>query len=146
MNAAGLAVAAGWEVASIHSNIKGVKWSSNLTALEAAGGRHLTLKQYHNGGTDWKNAHPEGRIQGNKAPWPEQWVECLVDLELKEEVMCANVTAKRDIVDETAYSTVFAKQSESLSGFLLSFSCLFGVPCSHFWQFNLISNAFAEAD
>lgn len=50
MSAAGKAVASGWEVASIHSNLKGVKWSHNLTALEAAGGKHLTLQHCHNAG------------------------------------------------------------------------------------------------
>ncbi len=121
MNAAGLVVASGWEVASVHSNLKGVKWTSNLTALEAAGGRHLTLKHCHNAGADWKKANPDGRIQGAKAPWSEQWAECLAELELKEDVMCANITAKRDIDDEMAYGTVFAKKSEFLSGFLLFF-------------------------
>ena len=36
MDTVGGAVAAGWEVYSVHRNIKGVKWTSNLTALEAA--------------------------------------------------------------------------------------------------------------
>ena len=74
----------------------------------------------------WPDTHPDGRIQGAKAPWSEQWAECLADLELKEDVMCANITAKRDIDDEMTYGTVFAKKSESLSGFLPFFDCLFG--------------------
>ena len=68
MNAAGLAVAIGWEVASVHSNMRGVKWTSNLTALGATGGRHLNLKHCHNAGAEWRKTHPDERIQGTKAP------------------------------------------------------------------------------
>ena len=113
MNAAGMAVAQGWEVCSVHSNMKGVKWTKNLTALEAAGGRHLTLKHCHNAGAEWRKAHPDQRIHGAKTPWPEQWAGCLKDLEQVEDVRCANITAKRDIDDEMAYGTVFAKKCES---------------------------------
>ena len=113
MNAAGLAVAQGWEVHSVHSNLKGVKWTHNLTALEAAGGRHLKLIDCHNAGTEWKKAHPDQRIQGAKTPWPQQWAGCLKDLEQMEDVRCANITAKRDIDDGMAHGTVFAKKCES---------------------------------
>ena len=103
MNAAGKAVAQGWEVHSVHSN---------LTALEAAGGRHLKLTDCYNAGTEWKKAHPDQRVQNVKAPWPEQWAGVLKDLKQVEEVLCANITAKRDIDDEMAYGTVFAKKCE----------------------------------
>ena len=113
MNVVGRAVATGWEVSSIHSNMKGVKWTTNLTALEAAGGRHLTLKHCHNAGAEWKKAYPDGRIQRAKAPWSEQWADCLKDLESMKDVRCANITAKRDIDDKDTYGTVFAKRCKS---------------------------------
>lgn len=115
MNTAGKAVAQDFEVSSVHSNLKGVKWTNNLTALEAAGGRHLTLKHCHNAGAEWKKTHPDERIQGAKAPWPEQWARCEADLTQKEGIRCANISAVRDIDDETTYGTVFAKEGELLN-------------------------------
>ena len=114
MNVAGQAVATGWEIASIFSNLSGVKWTSNLTALEAAGSRHLKSKHCHNAGAEWKKAHPDGRIQGAKAPWSEQWAEYLTQLESMEDVRCANITTKRDIDGEIAHGTVFAKKCKSV--------------------------------
>lgn len=93
--------------------MKGVKWTTNLTALEAAGGRHLTLKHCHNAGAEWKKAYPDRRIQGAKAPWSEQWADCLKDLESMKDVRCANITAKRNIDDKDTYGTVFAKRCKS---------------------------------
>ena len=122
MDAAGRAVATGWEVASIFSNLRGVKWANNLTALEAAGGKHLKLLDVHNAGAEWKKVNPDGRIQGAKAPWEQQWADCLTDLESKEDVRCANITAKRDIDDKMTYGTVFAKKCESLND-VLRISC-----------------------
>ena len=113
MNAIGLAVAQGWEVASVHSNIKGVKWTNNLTALEAAGGRYLNLHHCHNAGAAWRKVHPDQRIWGAKTPWPEQWTGCLADLDQIKDIQCANITAKRDIDGETAHGTVFAKKCAS---------------------------------
>ena len=117
MNIAGKAVSQRYEVHSVRSNLKGVKWTENRTALEAAGGRHITLKHCHNAGTEWKKAHPDQRIQGAKAFWPEQWAGCLADLEQMEDIRSANITARRDIDGETAYGTVFAKKCESLAFF-----------------------------
>ena len=62
MDVAGKAVAAGWKVASVHDNMKGVKWSGNLTALQAAGDRYLKLLDCHNAGIEWKKVNPDGRI------------------------------------------------------------------------------------
>ena len=113
MKAAGLAVAGDWDVASVHSNLKGIKWSSNLTALEAAGDRNLMLKHCHNARVDWKKTYLDSRIQSAKALWQKQWAECLADLDLREDVRSANITAKRDIDGEMAHGTVFAKKCKS---------------------------------
>ena len=79
MNAANMAVAQGWEVFSVHSNPKGVKWTNNPTALEAAWVRHLKLKQHHNARTDWNKGHPDQQIQGAKTPWSQQRAGFLKD-------------------------------------------------------------------
>lgn len=67
MNAAGEAVAKGYNVYSIHNNLRGVKWNVNTTALEGARGKHLKLLHCHNAGAERKKAHPDERIQGVKA-------------------------------------------------------------------------------
>ena len=110
MKIAGKVVSQGVDVCSVHSILKDVKWTNNLTALEAAGGKHLNLKDCHNAGAEWKKAHPDQRIQGAKASWSEQWASCLQDLKQMKGVCCANVTAVRDIDSDTAYGTVFAKR------------------------------------
>ena len=113
MTAAGEAVAKGWQVASIYSNLRGVKWTANLSALEAAGGKHLKLLHVHNAGAEWKKSHPDGRIQGAKDPWEVQWADCLTQLESLEGVRSANIEALRDIDGKIAHATVFAKRCES---------------------------------
>ena len=113
MHAAGEAVSKGWQIASIYSNLRGVKWTANLSALEAAGGKHLKLLHCHNAGAEWKKTHPDGRIQGAKDPWDVQWADCLTELDSMEGVRSANIEARRDIDGEMAYATVFAKRCES---------------------------------
>ena len=113
MTAAGEAVAKGWQVASIYSNLRGVKWTANLSALEAAGGKHLKLLHVHNAGAEWKKSHPDGRIQGAKDPWEVQWADCLTQLESLEGVRSANIEALRDIDGKMAHATVFAKRCKS---------------------------------
>ena len=113
MTAAGEAVSKGWQIASIYSNLRGVKWTGNLSALEAAGGKHLKLLHCHNAGAEWKKSHPDGRIQGAKDAWEIQWADCLTSLETMEGVRSANIEARRDIDSEMAHGTVFAKRCES---------------------------------
>ena len=59
MNTAGKAVAKGIKVHSVHAILKGVKWTNNLTALEAAEGRYLTLMHCHNARAEWKKSYPD---------------------------------------------------------------------------------------
>lgn len=62
MIASGEAVAKGWQIVSIYSNLRGVKWTVNLSVLKAAGGKHLKLLHVYNAGVEWKKSHPDGRI------------------------------------------------------------------------------------
>ena len=113
MTAAGEAVFKGWQIASIYSNLRGVKWTVNLSALEAASGKHLKLLYCYNAGAEWKKTHPDSRILGAKDPWEIQWADCLTGLEVMEGVRSANIEALRDIDGRIAYSTVFANRCES---------------------------------
>ena len=72
MGVANNAVATGWKISSVHDNMKGVKWTGNLTTLQAAGGKHLKLLNCYNVGIKWKKANSDGRIQKIKTPWSEQ--------------------------------------------------------------------------
>ena len=97
--------------------MKGVKWTANLNTLEAAGGKYLNLMRVHNAGAEFKRAHPDDRIQGAKAPWPEQWEVCLASLKDMEGVLADNITAVRQIDGETTHASVFAKECEYMDLF-----------------------------
>ena len=112
MGIAGEQVAQGYEVAWVHRVLKGVKWTANLNALEAAGGKYLNLMRVHNAGAEFKRAHPDDRIHGAKAPWPEQWEACLASLKDREDVFAENITAIRQLDGEIAHATAFAKRCE----------------------------------
>ena len=53
-------------MAWVHRVMKGVKWTANLNALEAADGKYLNLMRVHNAGAEFKRAYPDERVHGAK--------------------------------------------------------------------------------
>ena len=118
-SSAGDEVAKGYAPAIVHRNLKGVKWSANLTALKEAGGQYLDLKKVHNAGIAWKRSNPDVRMKTGRLVWEEQWAECLKSLEgggdggSKGEVLVDNITAVRQKDKAISHGTVFARPGES---------------------------------
>ena len=84
-----------YEIAWVHRVLKGVKWTVNLNALEAAEDKYLNLMRVHNAETEFKRAHPDGRIHEAKALWLEQWESCLTSLKTQKSVFVENIIVVR---------------------------------------------------
>lgn len=112
MNAAGQQVAFGYEPADIYRVLVGVKWTGNLLALHTAGGRHFNRKDVNNAGVEWRKAHPDMRYAGARLGWEQQRLALLSEIRDRQDVLVANIEARRETDGEIAYATVFAKRSE----------------------------------